>query len=184
MSRTTKKPRRKVHVVILAGANGTTVEKLIRAYDTEAAADYFTRRGYRVISSKERTFKFNQFKLNTLAIREAQKFFNLAYPVSIKITNHKNGRNGAYCPGKDGLSHEIIVKSWLTPQEASETLWHELTHAMQAEREQQPHESNMLPGWRRSLSREKGQYRNAPSELEAKRYEKRAAEFPLARSTR
>lgn len=179
--------RRKTYVATVR-KHGIRDERPIRAYSSKAVSDYYERQGYEVLAVKAKPRQrrapvrpLNQFKLNTLAIHEAKKFFNLRYPVSIRVTNHQGGRMGGYRPANNGLSHEISIKSWLTPEQASETLWHELAHAMQNEREQNSWEPTMSPAYKRMWEREKGQYKRAPSEREANRFQLRGKTHPLAR---
>jgi hypothetical protein len=131
------------------------------------------------------------------AIAEVIDFLGIKLPVVIKQTGHQGGRHGAHIfrassgkfmrnPAHDtatgGMYHHITVKSWLSPKGAGETIWHELCHAMQAERES-AHATTMreqFDAWS-TCSARGGTYDRRPVEVEARSYEHFNDEKPLAR---
>jgi hypothetical protein len=119
---------------------------------------------------------------NERAIREAIAFLGIKRPVTIKLTGRRGGRRGAYRPSTDATGHHITIKNYLTPEQAGMTLWHELCHAMQFEREVGDQVGGgALIRWN-SADDHKGSYLNRPIEIEARSYEAHNAELPLARA--
>jgi hypothetical protein len=123
------------------------------------------------------------------AIERAIEHFGLSERVQIRLTHHKSGRFGAYQlrPVGSELVHHITVKNWLSPEQASRTLWHELTHAMQAERAMRAADAAdrraKLLAWRAANERGRGvTYMRKPVEVEARANEPLAISFPLAKS--
>lgn len=113
------------------------------------------------------------WKINELQLQKAIEEFDLRWPVRIKLTGHKGGRYGAYWLrydwAKETFYHHITVKRWLSKHAAGQTLWHELTHAKQAERiaERSPREHPIF-AWDEARKREAGgPYRDRISEKEA-----------------
>lgn len=93
----------------------------------------------------------------------AAKELGLSYPVVVKQTSREGEQRGAYRL-KPGPLHSITVKSYLTPKQATMTLWHELAHARQAEL------SGTASGWRATLRDEnRTPYWRRPIEVEARR---------------
>lgn len=84
------------------------------------------------------------WKTNDALLEKAIRHFDLRMPVYVRRTNG-NRRRGCYHGLFIGseinrtlpntLHHKITVSNRLTPTEASEVLWHELTHAAQRERD-------------------------------------------------
>jgi hypothetical protein len=85
-----------------------------------------------------------------------------------------DGPRGEYwwTPGAGGY-HNLCVRHTLEPDEASEVLWHELGHAWQRERDGQTAQTGRLGGGE--------EYRSHPLEVEARTFERRAADHPLVR---
>ncbi len=190
--------------------DGVASTKLILAYSPESVRDFYARQGYNVRSvtraTRARTTERpanKPWRESTRAIREAADFLGLTLPVRVKVTNHAGGRHGAHQlrpegPGvrvsngrilnldnATGLYHHITAKGWLSAQQASETLWHELAHAMQAERELSklpaPWDArDGMRAWSLCAARGRGvTYLHKPVEREAREYESFAAEHPL-----
>lgn len=114
------------------------------------------------------------------AIREAIASLDITRPVTIKLTGHAGGRRGGYRPTNDGTGHHITIKNYLDPDRAGRTLWHELAHAMQFEREVgEVTGATALARWAASDAR-KGSYRSRLCEVEARSYEVRNEALPLA----
>lgn len=182
--------------------------KVILAYTVAQVQRYFEGCGY-VVSRIERgdyrtaRAQFNPpadggWKLDRAALAEAIALLGLSLPVKIKQTSHQGGRYGAHSfrplrgkffrdPSRDtaagGMYHHITVKSWLSPEQAGRTLWHELTHAMQAEREtaQATTMREQFQGWRFCAARGRGTaYRAKPIEVEAREHEPLNDDLPLA----
>lgn len=189
---------------------GALSERTILAYEVASVADFYRRMGYTVLhvesARKKRTCERpanKPWRHNDRAIRDAIEFLGITLPVRIKPTNVAGGRLGAHTlrpvgPGvrrqgsrvhgiehATGLVHHITVKSWQDAEQASRTLWHELTHAMQAERElaKLPDPNDLrtaLRTWGRAY-RDGRSYDRKPIEREAREYEEFAAEHPLVR---
>lgn len=120
-------------------------------YSAQDALNFYNARGklvkgitkgdYRKHEAKHEAFKSGGFRIKTLEQRKAIEMLGIEFPVSIHMSNHfshVSGKDGHHIlkRDKDGtLYHEIMLKSYLTPARASFVLWHELTHAMQAERD-------------------------------------------------
>lgn len=73
------------------------------------------------------------FRIDRQALADAIDLLGLKLPVKIRFNSRVGRQNGNYRL-RNG-HHDIMLKSYRTPQQASDTLWHELTHALQAERD-------------------------------------------------
>lgn len=143
--------------------------------------------------------------LDRPALAEAIELLGIKLPVEIKQTGGQPGvgRHGAHglrpsggsvriqggrCYNTDtatGIGHHITVKSWLTPDEAGRTLWHELAHCAQSERVM-----NRLPdsatirdcimAWHRAY-RNGVSYEHKSWERDARDHEPMNDDLPLAR---
>ncbi len=137
------------------------------AYSAESAEAYFggkaTPGDYRCMGPG--------WKLSYTNLKKAKAELSISRPVHVKQTSRQGGRRGAYA-FRAG-EHCITVKSYLTPEQASRTLWHELAHAMQAER------SGSEAAWAANSDR-KGPYSKRPIEIEARSYEHNASRIPIA----
>ena len=205
--------RRQRYEAKLSPGTGNGIEtRLILAYDAESVTRYYERCGYVVLqvrsARKKRTTERPAnppWKIDQRAIREACEFLGITHPVKLKPTNVAGGRLGAHQlrptgPGvrikgtrihgienATGLVHHITVKSWQSVEQASRTLWHELCHAMQAERELSAmptpwDAADAIRTWNTCHARGRGiTYKRKPIEVEAREYEEFAAEQPLAR---
>lgn len=114
------------------------------------------------------------------AIRAAIAQLGIRRPVNIKLTGHKGGRNGAYTTR--GHGHNITVKNWLTPEQATETLWHELRHAYQFEQCVGPATGTAALALWRSYPGRRGSYENRPMERDARSYAAKNRHIPLTRA--
>jgi hypothetical protein len=156
---------------------GSVEKRVIRAYTAENAINYYTRRGYTVLSiakgdyrKQEREAKAKAqggHRLDHKAIQEAADVLGLKLPVRVRQHSRVGNTHGNYrLAGLAGQAthHNIMVKSYLTPKEATNTLWHELTHALQAERDGK----SDLATWRKVSNEQKVySYRQRPIEREA-----------------
>jgi hypothetical protein len=71
-----------------------------------------------------------RFGVDTAAVEQASGYLGLEHQV--KVTTHFYAYyDGRYIGLRKGV-HRIGLDCDLTPREASQTLWHELTHARQA----------------------------------------------------
>lgn len=209
---TVTRRRRRTRWLCELSRDGEAVTRQILAYNRESARAHYERMGYLVRSieahrpSKSWERPANKaWRKDERAIREAIEFFGLTLPVEIKLTSHAGGRFGAHSlmpvggrvrivgnrvhniSTATGIVHRITLKSWRSAEEASRTLWHELTHAMQAERAlakltapYTAHEA--LQAWGSCADLGKGvKYDRKPVEVEAREYESFHDEHPLTK---
>lgn len=115
--------------------------------------------------------------LDEAALRRAQSLLGLRWPV-IVATNSREGstlgnyhlRCGTSAPKRlswlwiESYYHRIMLKSYLTPQDANESLWHELIHAKQAEN---AGSVQAWLGWH-NQQRQNWNYNDRPMEIEAR----------------
>jgi hypothetical protein len=143
--------------------------QVILAYDGAGADSYYRRRGYDVKRVTKGDYRKTQalreaatggFTIDRAALKDACDLLGLKLPVRLRY-NSRVGRTMANHRFW-GDYHDVMLKSYLTPEEASTALWHELTHAMQAERAGTLHE------WLRIGKAEHGLYEHAPTEIEAR----------------
>lgn len=195
------RPRRTRYTVTLASGE----EKLILAYDAAGARDHYERRGLAVIHVVKGDLvngpaarpQGGGWRIDRANLRQAIEVLGIRHPVEIKQTSRVGNQQGRHRPtptggqvyirgGKvynpdtaTGLKHSITVKSYLTPEEAGRTLWHELTHAMQAERiEGTP--AQVLRALHAQY-RDGTPYRHKPMEVEARSFGSWNDDCPLAR---
>lgn len=159
--------------------------EVILAYSPQGAREHFEARGRVVLRVAKGDYRCVP-KGNVIiqsALREAIDAFGIKWPVRVKQTGRAGGRQGAHTLDFD-LTHCITIKSWLTPSEAGRTLWHELCHAMQAEREARnagvTSPRDVLDVWSNCSARD-GAYRKRPIEVEARSFESWNDDTPLVR---
>ena len=186
----TRKPRRSRYTVTFSDGDKGVI--LAYAGQSDEIVKHYARMGKTVVSvvkgdhvNGPRAANGGGWSIIPANYREALDFFGLTMPVKVKQTAHQGGRYGAHSfrVGPDGRPyHHITVKSWLDPQQAGRTLWHELTHAMQAEREAAGTRTtaDALRAWRTTSAR-MGSYRDRPIEVEARAHEDYNDVTPLAR---
>jgi hypothetical protein len=134
--------RRRTRYLARLEKAGVTRERAILAYDPESVRSFYARQGYNVLSVERvkptRSARPTNapWRLDERAIQEARDFLGITKPISIKVLNHASRNWGEHrvTVGPHGVRQTIAVKRWLSPEDASRTLWHELTHAMQTER--------------------------------------------------
>lgn len=116
------------------------------------------------------------WKLDRRALNAAAKSLGLKLPVHIKTNSKYGGTNGTYrfkdaakaprgfAMANASAYHNIVIKSYLTPQQATETMWHELQHAVQAER------AGSVIAWNAfTRDQKRYSYKRRPIEIEARR---------------
>lgn len=159
--------------------------QVVLCYTAQWATDYFTRRGFVVLSVQKGDYRKQQrvaatkaaggFTIDRKALAAAIEQLGLKLPVKIRYNARVGGTQGNYRL-RNG-NHDIMLKSYLTPEQASSTLWHELTHAMQAERV-----GGTSEVWNSySLEQRRYSYSIRPIEIEARQMSKIMADVPLCR---
>lgn len=177
----------------------------------QALYDYFSTDGWSVLSiipkAEWKRAKSSGWKIRSGVLENATK--GLVFPVVIKQTGHKGGRWGAHqlrstskAPSnikrqlkknKMPMYHHITVKSWLSPKEAGETIYHELDHAKFAEEEMgkfwsrykaangvNPSAEQLRNSWHTSYARDrKIPYDKRPCEVRARLAERTNDTLPL-----
>lgn len=184
------------------------VRKVILSYDASSVRWHYERLGFEVLEVKKGDYRKASrpparptgARPHQQAIQEAIDFLNIKLPVEIKLTSRAGGRYGAHTPvptGRNvsvrngrvynldlatGWKHKITVKNWLSAEQMGQTIWHELAHAMQFERDALPVglPQDCLRHWRTSY-RDGTAYMDKPLEVEARSYEPHNSELPLAR---
>jgi hypothetical protein len=153
--------------------------KLVLAYDAVGAAGYWRSKGYTVLQVREGDFvninADSGFTVDQTALRDAIDLLGLKLPVKLRYHSRPGGTGANYRLHRAG-HHNIMVKSYLTPAQASEALWHELTHALQAERA-----GGTTEAWQKVLVAHKGRYKRCPLEIEARQMSETMKDCPLAR---
>lgn len=147
--------RRQRYTVSFAGGGA----EVILAYTSQGAKQYYAQRGYAVASARLGDFRFEGGGWELAA--DVRAAAGLAWPVTIRRNGKPGGTRGTYrC--RDG-THHIVVKSYLTAEQASATLWHELTHARQAER------AGSQSAWEKvTAAQRRWPYAQRPIEIEAR----------------
>lgn len=149
-----KKPRRKPRkrfqcTTVLAGQEKTFP---ILAASAQQVREHYTKRGYQVKSvvllntANMRALNGGGWKLSNAYWRKALDHLDLKLPVVVQQMGRVGNTNANYqllhrseaprgvrVPVGTTLFHLLKAKSYHTAEQASESLWHELTHAWQAE---------------------------------------------------
>lgn len=174
-------PRRSRYTAFFEGREPS----VILTYSAENAREYYTKRGYTVVRitkgdhrkqahAREREAT-GGFHIDRAALKEAQRILGLKLPVKVRL----HGRHGQTDGNHQfkGAWHNIMLKRYLTPEEATEALWHELTHALQAERQ-----GTKTKWTAHSSNQRRYAYRIRPIEIEARQMANRMApNHPLCR---
>lgn len=155
--------RRKRYTVTLSDSS----QHVILAFDALDARLYYTQRFGRVASVSAGDYRLQpterEWQLNYAALRDAKKELGLTLPITVRKNGRQGSTNATYRLKPEG--HHIVVKSYLTRQEATESLWHELQHAQQAERV-----GATAAAWKAEHDRQKKwPYKKRPMEIEARR---------------
>lgn len=168
-------------------------------------AAYYSRRGRAPVSVVKGDYRKQPqrptgARPNLAEIRKvAAEVFGLTLPLTVTVQNHQGGRRGAYGPKPtrpDGrvakyvyeltpgttFVHSIKVKSWVDAEQMGKTLWHELAHAHQFERDILSRTSDARAALElfKNSYRDGTRYARKPWEVEARSYEQHNAERPLA----
>ena len=190
--------RRKSYIVKVLNGQGAEREYLMRVYDPAYIDQYVAARGWTLVSkspkprAKPRAAKW---KLNDDALAQAVEFLGLKHPVYFTRNNTKT-RSGSYslrygwtlpatAPARfrqATLVHRIQLRPADTAEDASRTLWHELAHAMQAERSLSGASNGIgaVGVFAKAVRAEAAiPYKRRPSEIEAREYEAFHDEMPL-----
>lgn len=136
------KPRRTRYTVEATKGQFGQREKFdFLAMSETSGRAFLSRKGYRIHSfitaAQAVAQKQNAGWRKSLAgLTRARQELGITLPILIKQTSRIGDQQGIHSLHLENgkLHHHIIVKSYLTPEEATEVLWHELTHAAQAER--------------------------------------------------
>lgn len=184
MSYSYRSSRRRSRYTVTVEKNGFTWKRVVLAYDPEGAGDHYRRLGYVVGTVTKGDYRKTEpaqqqpqhsggFTINRAALKDACDLLGLKLPVKIRF----NGRHGRTLGNYrfKGTHHDIMLKSYHDPEQASSTLWHELTHAMQAER------AGSTMAWNAVLSSSRGLYRACPLEIEARDMQATMADVSLCR---
>ena len=111
------------------------------------------------------------------AIEQACDRLGVSARVRIYLSNSRRGRwLGSQHWDERAGEHVVMLAAWLSPDGASRTLWHELTHCAQTERGEDLY-VDASSSRRARMSRE--QYAELPGEREASANERLAARYPL-----
>jgi methionine aminopeptidase len=214
--------RRKRFVVTRQHTDGRSTVAEVLAYPDKSGAapsflySHFTESGWSVVSIIPKT----EYKRNKQGgWQVSQTVYNaeikkLSLPVVLKQTGHKGGRWGAHqlrtvAQATKGLRkqvsggplpvyHHITIKSWLTPKEAGEAIYHELDHALYAEQEMSkfwnkyyvrykrpPNAEELRKAWHTSPARSrKVSYDKRPCEVRARLAERTNDIRPIAVDTK
>lgn len=153
-------------------ALGYTAEGLREAYARRYGEEplFITRGDYRIEQRAAERRAVGGFTIDRQALAEAKRLLGITKPLDIRQTSRHGSQNGNH--QFDGLKHRIMVKSYLTPDEATSTLWHELTHCRQAE------QAGGRMEWREVVNSQKRRsrsYWHRPIEVEARDMARRMA---------
>lgn len=128
----TRRARYTVHIA------GEDTPRVILDYSAQSAQAYYERRGLNVLSVtagdyRKQVQEGGGFVIDEHALAQAVITLGIKLPVKIRMHSRQGDTLGNHRL-RAGY-HDIMLKSYRTAEQASSTLWHELTHAMQAERD-------------------------------------------------
>lgn len=158
--------------------SGETLRReVILAYSADGARSFYEGRGNTVVEIEKGDYRLQSpdsgFNIMQDALKAAQKELGLVLPVKIRFNARQGRTNGNY--RFNTTHHDIMIKSYLSPEQASSTLWHELTHAMQAERV-----GGTKSVWADFLKDQSSySYKNRPIEIEANKMSRAKKDSPL-----
>lgn len=206
-----RRQRRSTFFITYAGADGPEIVRTLAYPGQESQVkELAERQGYKVLGVS-RTLPRpadGGFRIDTQAVNEVIEFLGIKLPVKFKIGKSVK-KNGSCCLRPSGgsyynkggyhynistataLHHEVFVSEALTAEKASHTIWHELVHAVQAERviDRLLAQGTYTPEtavrvWHKEY-RDGTAYAQKAQEREANEYaDAFAAEQPVARSRR
>ena len=162
--------------------------RVILGYDRQSVIDHYARRSLVVESvtagdyhkqARNAAIKASGggWALDMDAINQAIDLLGLTWPVKFRL----NGRVGPTAANhsmkqSSGNVHHIMVKTYAKMEDVSENIWHELTHAMQAER------AGSVDAWCDESRRQRRYpYSIRPIEVEARDMERLMADVTLVR---
>lgn len=193
-----RKPRKRFECIVILG--GQEITKMIMAPDAESVRAHYTGRGYKVKSvvpyntAHVKAKNGGGWKVSNAYFNKAVAEFGLKLPVVVQQIGRVGSTNANYAlclrgqeprgvtvPRGARIFHLVKAKSYHTPEQASQSLWHELTHARQAEdairkvlADDSAWQSNAFvadEAWERKVKhqRENFSYEDRPIEREARR---------------
>ena len=200
-----KKPRRTRWTVHFTSGE----PEVILGYNAAEAAEYYEDRGRKVARVDEGDYRARPLvpsgaRPDMDAVQEAVAFLGLRFPVKIKMSNRAQFQMGLHRPepthpllsfrnnriigaafvrAEDAAwTHNITVAANLAADAMGQTLWHELTHAWQFERDVDFSDTvkTAVVSWNTSY-RDGTAYANKPYEVEANSMMPYNEEIPLAR---
>jgi hypothetical protein len=163
--------KRSRYTATITQPDGEVTRHVILAYSAEGARTYYAARftgasvqvsrgDYRAKAHHAEVKAAGGFVIDRQALADACDLLGLKLPVKIRYNARVGTTNGNY-QLRAGW-HDIMLKSYHTAEQASSTLWHELTHAMQAER------AGDFAAWRQVRAEQaRYSYRIRPIEREA-----------------
>lgn len=116
--------------------------------------------------------KSGGWRLNRKALNEAIDLIGLKLPVKLRTDARVGSTNGNYRFRNGG--HDIMLKTYLSAEQATKTLWHEPCHAMQAERAGAPQEWNKVVRSQKGIGHDDKDY-----EREAIEFSNEMSNIPL-----
>lgn len=187
--------RRRFKVIVVNRRNGVEEQRIFLGYTANDPYDFYFKRGYDVrsvkpVARRKPAAGVARWAVNQAALRRACRELDIRWPVKITRTAHRQ-RAGRHklrlATGAATPTHYITAGKLEGVGRASEILWHELAHAMQAERTAREKGAldglAMLRAWgAHSRAMRFWDYDIRPTEVEARSYEQRAVSHPLTRS--
>jgi hypothetical protein len=151
--------------------------------------------GWQVLSCKplSRSRLPASWEIDKAALHHAGRMLKLRWPVVVTRTSSMKhtGRHALRAAVLEKTPrHYITVDKAVTAERANSILWHELCHAMQAERTAAhlgagASAKDMLHAWSATSTRSrKHKYSNRPIELEARSYEQCAEQMKLTKEVK
>jgi hypothetical protein len=190
------------------------VRRVILCYTADQARAFYERQGWQVLEVSRGDYRkqpraASGAQVDQRALREAIASLGLVLPVKVRYSSRTGDSYGRHAVrpthpsaavrngriyGLKRLTnrearweHRIVLKSWLDADQMGRTLWHELAHALQFERDHVipcGFDASALTTYRRHHAsyRDGTSYSQKPSEREARTYEPRNDSHPLCRA--
>jgi hypothetical protein len=179
-------PRRKRFRIEYLEEMGERLSLDILSYSEERAVEYVESQGGHVLSVNAP--RPPTWELDETALDEAKKLLGLRWPVKIGRTTSRDHHGAHYLHlARRSPVHCIVADKVASVAESSRVLWHELCHAMQAERNAAglSHPKDQHEAWGLTLACERGRpIAEQPLEVEASSYENAAAYMPLTKAVK